>query len=118
MKLIKSFGYAFNGLRKAWTGHRNLRIQCWVMAGAVALGLYFRIRVWEWCTIILMGTFVISLELINSAIETVTDLVTRERNPLAGKAKDISASSVLVATISSVIVGIIIFGNHVLEIFR
>jgi len=48
----------------------------------------------------------------------VTDLVTQERNPLAGKAKDIAASSVLVAAISSVIIGIIIFGNHVLETFR
>jgi diacylglycerol kinase len=65
-----------------------------------------------------MSAIVISLELVNSAIENLTDLVTREQNPLAGKVKDISASSVLVAAISSVIIGIIIFGRHVLEIVR
>jgi diacylglycerol kinase len=118
MRIIKSFGYAVNGLRKAWTEQRNLRIQCWAMAGAVALGLYFRIHRWEWCTIILMGAIVISLELVNSAIENLTDLVTREQNPLAGKVKDISAAAVWVAAVTSAIIGTIIFGKHVLEIVR
>ena len=118
MKWIKSFGYAFNGLTKAWTDQRNLRIHCGVMVLAVALGYYFKIRPWEWCAIILMGTLVISLELINSAIETLTDLITREQNPLAAKVKDISAAAVLVAAAASIIIGIIIFGGRVLEILN
>jgi len=118
MKWIKSFGYAFNGLRKAWTDQRNLRIQCWVMLLVVALGYYFKIRSWEWSAIILAGALVISLELINSAIEGLTDLITREQNPLAGKVKDISAAAVLVAAAASIIIGIIIFGSRVLEILN
>ena len=112
MKWIKSFGYAFNGLRKAWTDQRNLRIHCWVMLLAVALGFYFKIRPWEWCTIILIGALVITLELVNSAIENLTDLVTREQNPLVEKVKDISAAAVLVAAGSSIIIGIVIFAKY------
>ncbi len=112
MKWIKSSGYAFNGLRKAWTGQLNLRIQSVVMAIAVVLGLYFKIRPWEWCTIIAIGAVVISLELINTAIENLTDLVTREQHPLAGKVKDISAAAVLVAAVASILIGIMIFGKY------
>ena len=118
MRWIKSFEYALNGLRKAWTDQLNLRIHCGVLALAVALGFYFKISLWEWCTIILAGTLVISLELINSTIETLTDLITPEQNPLAGKAKDVSAAAVLVAAVASIIIGIIIFGGRVLEILN
>ena len=114
MKWIKSFGYAFNGWRKAWTDQRHLRIHAGVMVVAVALGFYFKIRPWEWCAIILVGALVISLELINSAIENFTDLIIREQNPLAEKIKDISAAAVLVAAVSSMIIGIIIFGKRVI----
>jgi diacylglycerol kinase len=112
MKWTKSFGFAFAGWRTAWAKHPNLRIHCWVMVAAVALGLYFKLATWEWCVIILAGTMVIALELVNSAIETLTDLVTREQNPLAGKVKDISAAAVLVAAVSSVVIGIVIFGRY------
>ena len=112
MTWMKSFGYAFRGLTKAWTEQRNLRIQGWVMALVIAFGLYFKIRPWEWSTIILTGTLVISLELINSAIENLTDLVTREQNPQAEKVKDISAAAVLVAAGASVFIGIIIFWKY------
>ena len=115
MKWIKSFGYAFNGLRKAWTDQRNLRIHGGVMALALALGFYFKIRPWEWCTIILIGALVIALELINSAIENLTDLITPEQNPSAGKIKDISAAAVLVAAVASIIIGVIIFGKYFLK---
>ena len=118
MKWIKSLGYAFSGLRKAWTEQSNLRIHSWVMVLAVALGFYFKIHSWEWCAIILLGALVISLELINSAIENLTDLITREQNPLAGKVKDISAAAVLVAAVASILIGIIIFGRYILEILN
>ncbi len=112
MKLIKSLGFALNGLTSAWRGQANLRIHFIATLVASSLGFYFKIRPWEWCVIILVCTLVISLELINTAIEHFTDLVTREQSALAGKVKDISAAAVLVAAISSLIIGVIIFGKH------
>ena len=55
------------------------------------------------------GGLVIALELVNTAIESVVDLVTTERKPLAKTAKDTAAGAVLVAAIMAAIVGLIIF---------
>ena len=58
--------------------------------------------------IILFG-FVISLELVNTAIESTVDLITIEKHPQAKIAKDVAAGSVLIAAITSIIIGLIIF---------
>ena len=112
MKMIKSFGFAFKGLVSAFREQINLRIHLLALTVVVALGFYCDISAWEWCVLILSVSLVFSLELINTAIENLTDLVTREQNLLAGKVKDISAAAVLVASITSIIVGIIIFGKY------
>ncbi len=115
MKLIRSFAHAFRGLSSALREEQNLRIHFLALIIVGALGFYFRIETWEWCVLILTGALVISLELVNTAIENWTDLVTREQNPLVGKIKDISAAAVLVAAIGSVVIGICIFGKYVLD---
>ena len=55
---------------------------------------------------------------INAAIETVVDMFTREKNELAGKAKDISAGAVLILAIASAIVGGIIFIPKIIELIK
>lgn len=117
MKLIKSIGYAFNGLRVAIKEQMNLRIHFSVALGVIAAGLYFQITATEWILSLMMVGVVISLELVNSSIENLTDLVTKEQNPLAGKVKDIAASAVLFASIIALIVGFIIFAKYIFPIF-
>ena len=93
--LFKSFGYAFEGI---WTGiskERNMKIHCL-----------------EWCICLLLFGMVISLELVNTAVEAVVDLVTEERKPLAKIAKDTAAGAVLFTAIMAVIIGCIIFIPH------
>ena len=63
----------------------------------------------EWCICLTLFGLVIALELVNTAIESVVDLVTTERKPLAKAAKDTAAGAVLVAAIMAAIVGLIIF---------
>ena len=63
----------------------------------------------EWCICLTLFGLVIALELVNTAIESVVDLVTTERKPLAKTAKDTAAGAVLVAAIMAAIVGLIIF---------
>jgi len=117
MKLIRSFGYAFNGLLVALKEQSNLRIHIFVAVVVIVAGLYFRITSTEWIVVWMVISLVISLELVNTSIEYLTDLVTKERSPLAGKVKDISASAVLFASIIAVIIGITIFAKYIFPNF-
>lgn len=70
----------------------------------------------EWCICLTLFGLVIALELVNTAIESVVDLVTTERKPLAKTAKDTAAGAVLVAAIMAAIVGLIIFVPRIASI--
>jgi undecaprenol kinase len=75
----------------------------------LALGFYFKITKAEWLAIVLTIGFVITFELINTAIEEIVDSFTDQVHPAAKKAKDVSAAAVLIASITAVIIGILIF---------
>ena len=90
----------------------NLKIHLIVSVVVISLGFFFKIRRLEWVALLIMISLVISLELINSAMENMVDLVTKERNSMAGKIKDIAAAAVLVVAVISVVVGILIFAPH------
>ncbi len=113
MKIIKSFDYAFKGLRVAVEEQLNLRIHFLVALVVVAAGFYFHITSTEWVLLLITISIVISLELLNTAIESLTDFVTLERSPLAGKVKDIAAAAVLFSSIVAVIIGFIIFSKYI-----
>src|SRR5580658_297936 len=108
-RLWSSFHYAFAGILYATRTQPNMRIHL-VLGGAVLLAtLYLRLqRVYVVCIIVLVA-FVLALELLNTAIESVVDLMTVAHHPLARIAKDTAAGAVLVATLASVIVGYMIF---------
>lgn len=112
MKLIKSFGYAYQGLVAAFRDQLNLRIQLIVALIAVLAGFYFRIAEMEWVILFFGIGAVISLELVNTAIESLVDLVTLEKKPLAGKVKDIAAAAVLFSSFIAVVVGFLIFSKY------
>ena len=101
--LYKSFGYAFEGIFTCIRNERNIKIHCTVAILVVIAGAT------EWCICLTLFGLVIALELVNTAIESVVDLVTTERKPLAKVAKDTAAGAVLVAAIMAAIVGLIIF---------
>jgi diacylglycerol kinase (ATP) len=113
MSLLKSFGYARNGFIVAVREQQNLKIHLVAAAIVIVLGFYYKIATAHWCVLLIMIGLVISAELINTAIENLTDLVTKDRHPLAGKVKDIAAAAVLVLSVISVIVGILIFAPYV-----
>lgn len=108
-KRIRSFGYALKGVKAVFGKEANMNIHLIMMALVVICGFLFSISVTEWMLCIICFGVVISLEMMNSAIENLVDLVSPEKNKLAGRAKDIAAGAVLVAAISAAIVGLIIF---------
>lgn len=114
-KFLHSFRYAFHGIRAALADQQNLRVLVFIAALVIALGFYFDVDRFEWCILLLCIGLVIGLEMINSSIENLVDLVTLEKKPLAGKIKDIAAGAVLLVSILSTIIGIIIFSKYVFE---
>lgn len=75
----------------------------------VLLGFFLEVSKVEWLFLLILIGGVISLELINSSIENLVDLVTAEYHPLAKKAKDMAAAAVFIYSIVSIIIGLIIF---------
>ena len=116
-KLINSFKYAIEGIISSFKTERNMKIHVLAMIIVIALGFFFKLDKVEWCFIIIAIASVISAELFNTAIETVVDMVSPERNPKAKLVKDIAAGAVLVVAIGSAIIGFIIFGPKVINFF-
>lgn len=113
-KFFKSVLYAVHGLKASLDEQRNLKVQILIALITIGAGFYFDITSIEWCIILLVIGLVIGLEMINTAIESLVDLVTLERKPLAGKIKDIAAGAVLFASIIAIVIGVIIFRKYLL----
>lgn len=114
--LVKSFGYALEGLLHAIKHNRNLRIDFAVAVIVVLASIFFHITLLEKSILGVMILLVISSEMINTAIEEMVDLITYEHRKEAKIAKDVAAGMVLVAAIGSVIVGILIFAPYALKL--
>jgi diacylglycerol kinase len=107
--LIKSFEFAFNGLKIMVVKGRNFRIQILLGILSIILGIVYKISNLEWLGLILIIASVLILELINTAIEEVVNIVSPEIREEAKIAKDVSAAGVLIASIAAIFIGIFIF---------
>jgi len=115
-RFFNSFKYAFRGIRCSVAEQPNLKVLLVVAVAVVSAGFYFRITDVEWCVMLLCIGLVIGLEMMNSAIESLVDLVTKERLPLAGRIKDMAAGAVLFVAIIAVVIGVIIFGKYFMRL--
>lgn len=116
-RLIKSFTYAFRGLSKTFREEQNLRIHTLVALLAIGLSAYLKISALEWVAILFAITLVMLMELVNSAVERVTDVLKPRINSYVKEIKDIVAAAVMFASIAAIVVGAIIFLPHLIEIF-
>ncbi len=107
--LLKTLSYGFNGIFYTFKKERNMVIHFLVMILVIISGLFFKISITEWLICFLLFALVLSLELMNTALENVVDLVTEEKKPKAKAAKDAAAGAVLIAAIFSILIGLIIF---------
>lgn len=94
-----------------------MKIHCLAVILVTAAGTFLGLSAVEWCICLLLFALVISLELVNTAVEAVVDLVTEERKPLAKIAKDTAAGAVLFASLAAVIIGCIIFIPYLADLF-
>lgn len=116
-KLINSFKYAGEGIVSSFKSERNMKIHIFIMLLVVLFGILLKLSKLEWIICVMLFSIVICGELFNTAIETIVDMVSPEKNEKAKIAKDVSAGAVLVVAIGAAIVGGIIFIPKILEMF-
>lgn len=114
---LKSFKYAFNGLKTLLKEEHNARIHLLATIFVVFLGFILSISFLEWIAVIFAIGMVFALEILNAAIENLSDFVSAEKHEMIGKIKDLGAAAVLVGAISAFLVGIIIFVPKIISIF-
>ena len=115
-RLYKSFVYSFRGLFKTFKEEQNLKVQTFIGLLALGFGWYFKISRFEWLALILVISLVILMEVVNSAVERVTDVLKPRINGYVKEIKDIMAAAVMLASFIAVIVGLIIFIPYLLDL--
>jgi diacylglycerol kinase len=108
ISLFASFRAAFRGFGDAVAEQRNLRIHLTVSLGVFIWGILLEISLTNWLLLALCIGSVVSLELMNTAVETAVDLASPTEHELARKAKDISAAAVLIGSMAAAAVGAVI----------
>jgi len=108
-KTRDSIKYALCGIKYVFESQRNIRVQLIIMIITYITGYFFNISSTEWLILILISSMVLTLEIINTALEEVVNLVTEEYRKTAKHAKDTAAGAVLTASFFAIVVGLIIF---------
>jgi diacylglycerol kinase len=115
--LKKSFGYAFQGIKTAYKNEPNLVIHTIFAVSAIITAAILEVSIIEWLLLTFTIFYVITLELLNTVLESIVDLVSPEISPSAKIAKDVSAACVLLAAGMSIIVGLVIFLPKIAGLF-
>lgn len=111
-KRAKSFHHAGAGILRLVREERNAQIHLLATVVVAMAGAWMHLSVVEWCLVILAIVLVWAAEAMNSAIERVCDVVSREQHPMIGAAKDLAASAVLIVAIGALLVGVLLVSTH------
>ncbi len=113
---LRSFTYAFFGLKILLKTQHNSWIHLVVTGVVFAVGVLLRVSAIEWCVLTLAMASVWITETLNTAIEFLTDLVSPEFHPIAGQVKDLAAAAVLISAVGAAIVGVILFLPRIIQL--
>lgn len=109
MKLIRSFAFACNGLKICFASETNFKIHVLLGIVAVTLGIGFNIAAGEWLALLFCIVLVMTMEMMNTALEKLCDIVHKEFHPAIKGVNDIAAGAVFIAVAISLITGLIVF---------
>ena len=108
-RLKKSFGYAFKGIDDVISNEPNMKIHVSVAILVVIMAFLLKISMIEWIILVLLIGLVLAVEVINTTIENLVDMYTKDYNERAKVVKDTAAGTVLILAITAVIIGLMIF---------
>ena len=115
--LFQSVKFAVNGIKIATRYNRNIRIHFLIAISVLISCFVLEMKLVEIAVISMIILLVISAEMINTAIEEVIDLITKDYREEAKFAKDVSAGMVLIVAIGSIAIGLLIFTPYILRLF-
>jgi len=106
---ISAFGFAFAGIAQSFRQETHLKLHAIISILAIGLAFFFNVSKIDWIILLACITLVICLEMFNSALEKLCDLVMPEQHPKIKYIKDVAAGAVLVACFFAVVAGILVF---------
>lgn len=111
-RVIRAFGYSYQGFRHAWREEAAFRQEAFLAAGVIPLGLYLGRSGVERTLLVCPMLFILVIEILNSAVEAVVDRSGTERHPLAGMAKDMGSAAVLLSFVILGTVWLLVLSDH------
>lgn len=115
-KRIKSFTYAFAGLKVLFRHEHNSWIHAVAAICVIIAGFLFRISYVEWIAVLIVIGMVFSAEIFNSSIERIADFIQPAKDGRIRDIKDLGSAAVLVTAITAAVIGIMIFLPKILEL--
>jgi undecaprenol kinase/diacylglycerol kinase (ATP) len=106
---LMSFGYAFSGIKTALKREPNIRIHLVLALLAIILAFFLKFNPVEWIILAFTISFVLILELVNTTLEALVNIVSPEVKEEARVAKDVSAAAVLISAILALFVGAFLY---------
>lgn len=116
IRFRKSLHHAIRGVVRLFSSESNALIHLLFVVLVPLMAVLLGVSLVEWCILILCIGLVLSAEVINTAIEKLSDRVSPEFSPLIKDAKDLAAGAVLILAIASAVIGLLIFGKALLGI--
>lgn len=114
---LKSFTYAFAGLKVLFQEEHNSRIHLFATVCVILAGMLLKISLLEWVAVAFAVGLVFSGEIFNSAVEDLSDVVCPERDERIKKVKDLAAAAVLVNAITAAVIGLLVFLPKIIHLF-
>ncbi len=114
-KLVKKFFSAVSGIIIMLREEKSLIVHFLFTAIVIALGLWLNISNTYWAILILTCAMVIGLEIINSGVENLVDMISFKYNLKSKKIKDIMAAAVFISSIFALIIGLVIFIPYLID---
>jgi diacylglycerol kinase (ATP) len=115
---IRSFRYAFRGVRLILTSQHNAWVHFAATIAVIIAGTFARLGRDEWCWLIIVMMAVWTAEALNTAFELLCDVASPDFHPIVEKAKDAAAGAVVLSAVGSVAVGLLIFTPHMMSVIR
>ncbi|KKR38065.1 hypothetical protein A2210_01875 [Candidatus Woesebacteria bacterium RIFOXYA1_FULL_40_18] len=114
--ILESFGFAVAGIREAIQNEPNFKIHLGIAVLTLVLAYFLKFTILEWLLLTSVISFVLVLELVNTSLEAIVDLVSPEIRVKAKLAKDVAAASVLIASTFATAAGILLFLPKILNL--
>lgn len=116
-RIIHSTKYSIDGLLYAYKNEKSLILHGVLSIVAIILGFLLKISINQWSVLLISLGVILTIELLNTAIEAIVDMVTLEYKELAKIAKDCGSAATFIATIIGIIIALVIFVPKIILLF-